>query len=651
MAHGTRHIATSTTFRASVAPDGAEGGASERGADETRQRQRRCAHTTAITLTDMKRSHAPERPETTKSYRMNDSPLPMPRVAKSCRAVVGRVHKTPPNHSPDISLSTPNPHAGVAGQRDRTVVGSASQLNPETRHNNKTTRDVLWRFVESSSQSKPTRPISWHTTAACRSSTTSSSTWRRRSSAATRRALTPPCCAPSSRTCPACLRTRSSPTRPPCPREKNGLGLRRRTVLARASFVATCVRSIPLLIDRDTNPPDAQTLASTAGFLPQLASVLGACSHNEGHEQQRFATFLQSGAPLARPMGECLAQLQAEQPDAVDGPLAAPPAAIGFDAAKGTFIAKFQCTLTVVREDHAYSDVDTRHRALPPRDQRRLAWLTRQARRRRREHGCCVGQGCRRAWRQLERRGRDVTLAIHGPRPADVRGFDGCDSCGWRYRRATACELVLAAGGGTRSSAPAPSRARLLRRPRLPPRWRQLERRGRDVTLAIHGARPADVRERRDSCGWRYRRATADELVLAAGGGTRQARRRRREHGCCVGHGCRRVWRQLERRGRDVTLAIHGTRLAYVSGIEVALDTQIRAEHYRTLAVREIAAAVRKTAKPSVSLPSESLRHVWRSLATAGRAPRICIFAAQRPWLGIGTTRKSDRWAPDQRLR
>ena len=76
-------------------------------------------------------------------------------------------------------------------------------------------------------------------------------------------------------------------------------------MLARAAFVKTCVRSIPFLIDRDTNPPDAQILASTAGFLPQLASVLGAGSFNEGHEQQRFATFLQSGAPPARAMGEC----------------------------------------------------------------------------------------------------------------------------------------------------------------------------------------------------------------------------------------------------------------------------------------------------------------------------------------------------------
>ena len=64
------------------------------------------------------RPYAPERPETTKSRGMNDSPWPMPRVAKMRHAVVGRVHKTPPNHLPDISLSTPNPHAGVGGQRD-----------------------------------------------------------------------------------------------------------------------------------------------------------------------------------------------------------------------------------------------------------------------------------------------------------------------------------------------------------------------------------------------------------------------------------------------------------------------------------------------------------------------------------------------------
>ena len=117
----------------------------------------------------------------------------------------------------------------------------------------------------------------------------------------------------------------------------------------------------------------------------------------------------------------------------------------------------------------------------------------RQARRRRREHGCCDGHCCRRQWRQLERRGRDVTLAFHSARPADVRGC--CDGCGWRYRR-----------------------------------------------------------------------ATTDLAVLAAGGGARQARWRRRDHGCCVGHCRRRGWWQLERRGRDVTLAIHGARPADVRG-------------------------------------------------------------------------------------
>ena len=81
-----------------------------------RQRQRRCAHTTAVTPTETKRPYAPKRAETTKSRGMNDSrPWPMPRVAKARRAVVGRVHKTPPNHLPGISLSTPNPqyHASL----------------------------------------------------------------------------------------------------------------------------------------------------------------------------------------------------------------------------------------------------------------------------------------------------------------------------------------------------------------------------------------------------------------------------------------------------------------------------------------------------------------------------------------------------------
>ena len=106
-----------------------------------------------------------------------------------------------------------------------------------------------------------------------------------------------------------------------------------------------------------------------------------------------------------------------------------------------------------------------------------------------------------------------------------------------KSRRATADVAVLAAGGGSR-------RARRCRREHgfcvgHCCRWRQLERRGRDVTLAIHGAGPADVRGCCDSCGWSYRRATAGVVVLAAGGGARQARRRRREHGCCVGHCCR----------------------------------------------------------------------------------------------------------------
>ena len=121
MAHGTRHMATSTTFHAR------QGGGGRRASEE------RTRHAEAATVRsynrryphrdEKTRPYAPERPETTKSRGMNDSPWPMPRVAKMRHAVVGRVHKTPPNHLPDISLSTPNPHAGVGGQRDGPSLG------------------------------------------------------------------------------------------------------------------------------------------------------------------------------------------------------------------------------------------------------------------------------------------------------------------------------------------------------------------------------------------------------------------------------------------------------------------------------------------------------------------------------------------------
>ena len=115
-----------------------------------------------------------------------------------------------------------------------------------------------------------------------------------------------------------------------------------------------------------------------------------------------------------------------------------------------------------------------------------------------------------------------------------VRQEVATDSCGWRYRRATADD---ARGCGWRrraSSAPAPSRARLLRRPLLPPRWRQLERRGRDVTLAIHGARPADVRGDRANDHTQRARAVehyaprAPRASRRRGSGGRAPRRRER---------------------------------------------------------------------------------------------------------------------------
>ena len=89
--------------------------------------------------------------------------------------------------------------------------------------------------------------------------------------------------------------------------------------------------------------------------------------------------FLQSGAPLAAELDAAWASLCAEQPGVLDGPLAAPAAALGLDVARGELYPPFQLALTVAREEHAYRGVDARFRALPARAQSRLAWLSKDA--------------------------------------------------------------------------------------------------------------------------------------------------------------------------------------------------------------------------------------------------------------------------------
>ena len=90
---------------------------------------------------------------------MNDSPWPVPRVAKMRHAVVGRVHKTPPNHLPDISLSTPNLHAGVGGQRDGpSLLGLPPNSTPQRRR-------IITTVVEKISKTKrelTKPPQKWH---------------------------------------------------------------------------------------------------------------------------------------------------------------------------------------------------------------------------------------------------------------------------------------------------------------------------------------------------------------------------------------------------------------------------------------------------------------------------------------------------------
>ena len=149
---------------------------------------------------------------------------------------------------------------------------------------------------------------------------------------------------------------------------------------------------------------------------------------------------------------------------------------------------------------------------------------TRQARRRRREHGCCVGRCCRRVWRQLERRGRNVTFAIHGarPRPTSESPADAllslppcdgwcCRACGWRRHA---------------SSAPAPSRARLLRRPLLPPRM-AAARAPRTGCNPRHPRRPAGRRQKRPRQRPHAEGSSCRALAPCAPRASRRRRKRR----------------------------------------------------------------------------------------------------------------------------
>ena len=115
----------------------------------------------------------------------------------------------------------------------------------------------------------------------------------------------------------------------------------------------------------------------------------------------------------------------------------------------------------------------------------------RHARRRHRGHGRCVGHACLRARQQFERQRRDVAVES-GARLADVSGYDGCGSGGWRYRCATAGEHVCMRLA--RGTAAHPARWRYGRRVGHVCR-RVLRRLGlrRRVVTAKTGARPVGV--------------------------------------------------------------------------------------------------------------------------------------------------------------
>ena len=116
---------------------------------------------------------------------------------------------------------------------------------------------------------------------------------------------------------------------------------------------------------------------------------------------------------------------------------------------------------------------------------------SRDARRRRRGHGRCIGHTSRRARRRLERRRRDVTLRP-GARLADVSGCDGGAGGDWRYRCVAACEHVC-----VRLIRGAAARYARWRRGRRVGRvdrrvWRRLGLR-RQVLTVETGARLADA--------------------------------------------------------------------------------------------------------------------------------------------------------------
>ena len=141
-----------------------------------------------------------------------------------------------------------------------------------------------------------------------------------------------------------------------------GGGLRSMEDVAPAAFLGTLCKSLPKFLNTRVNGYEVP------GFLHMLAPVLGERSFERHHEDQRFATFLQSGTPMAHAMASAWAQLQREVGGQVQGPLAMPAVAAGRND------GKLQKALTKQRELTRFQQLDVALRSLPQDDMRAVAW-------------------------------------------------------------------------------------------------------------------------------------------------------------------------------------------------------------------------------------------------------------------------------------
>jgi hypothetical protein len=159
------------------------------------------------------------------------------------------------------------------------------------------------------------------------------------------------------------------------PRRFYGGAVRSQSQVAPAAWLGGALVGLSSLPDRVTSTGDVEP-----GFAPALgAELLGAHSFDDGNQSTRFRHFLAtSDSPTAGHFQEAWDELRRETalPGAdgpTEGPLSVP--AEGAGCVDGEVYSKPQHQLTVQREGIAFETLNKDIMALPPRDQRRLAWM------------------------------------------------------------------------------------------------------------------------------------------------------------------------------------------------------------------------------------------------------------------------------------